>query len=423
MHSGRSLRSLSGISAIALVLAGCGGTGTGASASPAAKPSIFVQAATPVPNDSTPTLAASPTPAKTGGFTLAGKAFEFSGAFIPGWYWGLASRTNDAKLLSSAKQAGITVLHLMPPLLVAAKCGVYDQTEFKALDLFLDQASKQNIRVIIPFIHGLAMTQQGHGALTSSYGIETLIKDPKFKACFVSYMKAVVQRVNTVNKRKYSADPTIFGWEIIEEPISGEHNYPVRPPNVTLYEVRQWLDEMAKDLKAMDPNHLVGVQFSAAAIDTTELDDSSRSILDTPSLDFLEIEDGDVRVLQTERSNHLYDSAFKTGKPVVLFLSFTGLSYPDPGQSTPNDARLAKACSDLAWQATTLSAEFTAYQKKGAAGYVVFSWRLPGTTPDPIDRCFSYSTDTKLVFQALQKINATLGGLNSPGTGFASVAP
>lgn len=423
MLTGRSLRSLSAILAIALVLAGCGGTATGASASPASTPTSFVQEATPTPAEATPTVAASSTPARTGGFTLDGKPFEFSGAFIPGWYWGLATRSNDAKLLSSAKQAGITVLHLMPPLLIGTKCGVYDQTEFKALDLFLDEASKQNIRVIIPFIHGLAMTQQGHGALTSPYGIETLIKDPKFKACFVSYMKAVVQRVNTVNKRKYLADPTIFGWDIIEEPISGEHNYPVRPPNVTLYEVRQWLDEMAKDLKAMDPNHLVGVQFSAAAIDTVELDDSTRSILATPSLDFLEIEDGDVRVLQTARSNHIYDSVFKTGKPVVLYLAFTGLGYPDPGQSTPNDARVAKACSDSAWQAATLSAEFTAYQKKGAAGYIVFSWRLPGTTPDPVDRCFSYSTDTKLVFQALQKFNTILGSLNTPGAGLVKVAP
>ena len=286
-------------------------------------------------------------------FFVDGKPFEFVVAFIPGWYWGSDNRTNDqtdVQLFESLKQAGITVLHLMPPSLLGAKFGVYNESEFKKLDFLLDQASKQNIRVIIPFIHGLAMTQPGHEPLYSPYGIDTLIKDQDFKNGFVSYMLGVVNRVNSINGKKYSDDPTILGWEIIEEPISGDHNYPQRPPDVTQFEVRQWLDEMAKDLKTVDSKHLVGVQFAASIEGAPELEDKNSSILDTPSLDFIEIEDGDVRVLQTERSNHLYDLAFESGKPVILFISFTGLSYPDPGQSTPNEARLMKVCKDYSWQ-------------------------------------------------------------------------
>ena len=407
----------------ALLMAGCSGTSIGLTAQstsvlPTATLTNIPSTATTIPSTATPI-----TP-KVAKFFVAGKPFEFVGAFIPGWYWGSDNRTNDqtdVQLLESLKQAGITVLHLMPPSLLGAKFGVYNESEFKKLDFLLDQASKQNIRVIIPFIHGLAMTQPGHEPLYSPYGIETLIKDQDFKNGFVSYMLGVVNRVNSINRKKYSDDPTILGWEIIEEPISGDHNYPQRPPDVTQFEVRQWLDEMAKDLKTVDSKHLVGVQFAASIEGAPELEDKNSSILDTPSLDFIEIEDGDVRVLQTERSNHLYDLAFESGKPVILFISFTGLSYPDPGQSTPNEARLMKVCNDYSWQANTLTSEFSAYHKKGAAGYFFFSWRVPGKQPNPMDKCFSYSLDIPLIVQSFQQMNVDLGSLNSPGSGFAEV--
>jgi hypothetical protein len=405
---------------MALVLVGCSGT-TGsinARSTPTAATTNIPETDTPIP------LTATPIPRKIAKFFVDGEPFEFIGAFIPGWYWGGENRTNDqtdVQLMESLKQAGITVLHLMPPYLLGAKFGSYNESGFRKLDFFLDQASKQNIRVIIPFVHGLAMTQPGHEPLYSPFGIEKLIQDQDFKNGFVSYMHAVVNRVNSINGRKYSEDPTILGWEIIEEPISGSHNYPQRPPNVTEYEVRQWLDEMARDLKAADPNHLVGVQYAASIEGLPELEDKSLSMLETPSMDFIEIEDGDVRVLQTERSNRLYDLTFETGKPVIMFISFTGLSYPDPGESVPNEERLMKVCDDYLWQADTLSSEFSAYHQKGAAGYFFFSWRVPGKQLNPIDKCFSYSLDTPLVVQAFQQMDAYLGPLNSPGSGFTEV--
>ena len=222
-------------------------------------------------------------------------------------------------------------------------------------------------------------------------------------------MQAMANRVNSINGLKYSEDPTILGWEIIGEPISGAHNYPVRPPNVTHYEVRQWLDEMAKELKAVDPNHLVGINLTAGGDGAPEFEDKNLSILETPSLDFIEIEDADVRVLQTERSNHIYDLAFGTGKPVIMYISFTGLSNPEA------------VCNDYLWQANTLYSEFSAYHSKGPAGFVFFSWRVPGTQPPDFDKCFSYSLDTPFVVQSFQRMNAYLGPLNVPGLGFTTI--
>jgi hypothetical protein len=347
-----------------------------------------------------------------------GKPFEFVGGFIPGWFWGAAGPANDRLLLSSAKQAGFSVLHVMPPLVLSSKCDVYVERQFVAMDQFLDEAARQQIRVLIPFIHGLGMTESGYTtALYSPYGIESLVKDPKSKACFVDYVQAVANRVNSVNGRRYSADPTILGWDIIEEPISGEGNYPIRPPAVTLQEVRAWFTEMSGDIKAVDPNHLVGVEFTSAAIDGPELDDPSASVLNAPGLDFIEIEDGDVRVLQAERSNHIYDAGLATGKPTVIFIAFTGLSYPDPGETKPNDQRLATYCADVAWQAKTFFDEFLAYHQKGAAGYVMFSWRAPGIAAPAYDSCFSYSTDSTQVVDSFRRMSEFLGPLNTVGSG------
>ena len=307
----------------------------------------------------------------------------------------------------------------MPPI-VDAQFGVYKETEFRKLDSFLNQASRLGIRVLIQFIHNIAMTQPGYGPFYSPYGIETLIRDQSFKDAFILHMQAMANRVNSINGLRYSEDPTILGWVIIMEPISGAHNYPVRPPNVTHYEVRQWLDEMARELKAVDPNHLIGISVSAAGEGDPELEDKRQSILETPSLDFIEIEDGDVRVLQNERTNRYYDLAFGTGKPVVMFVSFTGLSYPDPGQSVPNEARMMAACNDYQWQANTLFSEFSAYRGKGAAGFSFFSWRVPGQQAPDFDRCFSYSLDIPLVVQSFQQMNALLGPRNAPGLGFTT---
>jgi hypothetical protein len=370
-----------------------------------------------------PTLTPTSTPlpkSMLGKLMVDGRRFEFEGGFVPGFYWGQSSQATDVMLLTGAKAAGLSALKVMPPPIVGKTCGTYQENWFQRLDQLLDEAARQNVRILVPFIHGVGMTQTGYdSALYSPYGVETLIKDPSFKACFVDYMRTMARRVNTVNGRTYSTDPTILGWEIIEEPLSNDQNFPIRPPKVTNLEVREWLTEMATDLRTVDPNHPIGVQFTPAGIDETALDDPSRSIVAVSGLDFLEIADADTRVLQTANSNRLYDAAFATGKPVIIFIAFDGLPYADPNEASPNMARMMKACDDLTWQADTLHEMFKAYQRKGAVGYLVYSFGFPGmhTSDDPADTCFQYTSETPNVADSMRQIAAELGPLNSPGAG------
>lgn len=63
-------------------------------------------------------------------------------------------------------------------------------------------------------------------------------------------MQTVLNRVNTITNITYKDDPTIFGWELMNEPRcesdpSGD-------------KLQAWIEEMAVFVKSIDPKHLVG---------------------------------------------------------------------------------------------------------------------------------------------------------------------
>ena len=53
---------------------------------------------------------------------------------------------------------------------------------------------------------------------------------------------------NTYNGRLYKEDPTIFAWDILNEPRETSGNYG---------NVQKWIDTNAAYLKSVDPNHMV----------------------------------------------------------------------------------------------------------------------------------------------------------------------
>jgi hypothetical protein len=69
---------------------------------------------------------------------------------------------------------------------------------------------------------------------------------------YQAYVTYVLNRVNTYNGRRYKDDPTVFAWELANEPDL--------PDNLDRsgQAIRAWVAEMAAFLKALDGNHLVG---------------------------------------------------------------------------------------------------------------------------------------------------------------------
>jgi len=74
------------------------------------------------------------------------------------------------------------------------------------------------------------------------------------QALYRDYIRALVTRVNGVTGKPYAADPTIMAWQLANEPRPGGSDA-VAVPNLPHY--YRWIDETARYIKTLDPNHLV----------------------------------------------------------------------------------------------------------------------------------------------------------------------
>jgi len=64
-------------------------------------------------------------------------------------------------------------------------------------------------------------------------------------------VKLVVQRVNTVTKKKYTDDPSIMAWEIANEPR------PMRPASISVF--KEFISHTAAFIRSMDKRHLITI--------------------------------------------------------------------------------------------------------------------------------------------------------------------
>jgi mannan endo-1,4-beta-mannosidase len=150
-----------------------------------------------------------------------------------------------------------TVPSLMP------QPGVYNEQVFAGLDYFLDQLSQRGIRAVMVLNNYWEWT--GGMAQYVSWGQGTKIPyrlDPggnyntftqyidRFYACapcqtaYRAHIQTVIKRINTVNNRTYRDDPTIFSWQLANEP----RNYPAN-----------WIGDLGQYIKSLDSNHMVTV--------------------------------------------------------------------------------------------------------------------------------------------------------------------
>ena len=386
-----------------LLIQSCGFAGTrtpeGMAASTALTDPGLTLATTPAEQ---PT--ATPTPKLPAGFFAGGKPFRFIGAFIPGWYWGDWSQANDVAIITEAKQAGISVLRIMFPDDYEYPLGTFQESQLVKVDHFMDIASRNGIYVIGSFIHGLGITTDTGSPFLDPSGIGALINRPEFRSGYKAHIATLANRTNTFNGRRYSEDPTIFAWMLIEEIVSAPWNYPSGFPDVSASQVAAWVEENAAYLKSIDPNHLVTINVTGAiSTFSSSLNQPWEPIIESPSLDFIEVEDAEARILLFPEKMDTIDEIYATGKPIVQMLSYTG-----------GDIDPVKYCNDYRWQADTMGQVADRYLSKGAAGLTIFSWRAGTVTPPSFDNCYSYDINNSDIVGMIQGIARELGLQNTP---------
>ena len=131
------------------------------------------------------------------------------------------------------------------------------------LDYVIAQAQENDVKLIITFINQWdafgGMAQYARWAGYSNAGESSKELHDKFytdetcKTWFKEYVTALLNRENSITGVKYKDDPTIFAWELGNEPRA--QSDPQCEKDI-LYE---WVKEMSAYVKKEDPNHMVSI--------------------------------------------------------------------------------------------------------------------------------------------------------------------
>ncbi|KAL3845099.1 hypothetical protein ACJIZ3_002502 [Penstemon smallii] len=203
---------------------------------------------------------------KGGDFVMNGRPLYFNG-FNAYWLMYMASdpSTKD-KVTETFKQAseygmnvartwafsdgGYRALQTSP--------GSYNEDMFKGLDFVVSEANKYGIYLILSLVNNWEgfggkrqYVQWGRDQGQYLNNDDDFFTNSVLKGYYKNHIKAVLSRVNSVNGIAYKDDPTIFAWELMNEPrcqsdLSGKT-------------IQDWVVEMSAHVKSIDKNHLLEV--------------------------------------------------------------------------------------------------------------------------------------------------------------------
>eukprot|EP01018_Ginkgo_biloba_P008514 Gb_04261 [translate_table: standard] len=134
--------------------------------------------------------------------------------------------------------------------------GVYDEQVFQALDFVVSEAQKHGIRLILSLANNYVnfggkaqYVQWARNAGQSLSSDDDFFTNPTAKGYYKNHVKAVLTRVNSVSGIAYKDDPTIFAWELMNEPRCQS--------DTSGRSIQGWIEEMAAHVKSIDGNHLL----------------------------------------------------------------------------------------------------------------------------------------------------------------------
>uniref|UniRef100_A0ACD5ZB29 Uncharacterized protein n=1 Tax=Avena sativa TaxID=4498 RepID=A0ACD5ZB29_AVESA len=200
-------------------------------------------------------------------FMVGGRPF-YSNGFNAYWLMYMGSDAADrSKVIATLDQAsllGATLVRTMAfndggsnrPLQISP--GVYNEDTFKGLDFVIAEAKKRGIYLILSLVNNWSdlggkrqyvqwARDQGH-YLSSD---EDFFTDGLIQRFYMNHVKRVLTRVNNFTGVAYKDEPTIFAWELMNEPrllsdLSGKT-------------LQGWITLMSAYVKSIDPNHMVEI--------------------------------------------------------------------------------------------------------------------------------------------------------------------
>lgn len=119
------------------------------------------------------------------------------------------------------------------------------------IDQLIAKAKKRNIRLLFSLLDFYDYTG-GSQQMSAWYGSTDrytfFFKDERTRADYEAWVRHVLERTNTITGIAYKDDPTIFGWDLMNE---------AQFSSVDL--ATDWITEMSAYIKSIDPNHMLGL--------------------------------------------------------------------------------------------------------------------------------------------------------------------
>jgi Cellulase (glycosyl hydrolase family 5)/Wzt C-terminal domain len=197
--------------------------------------------------------------AQGGQFVLNGSPFRFVGTnayfMLDAATYGSTAHTDG--MLALANSLGFTVLRTWGFLDGISRglqpsAGVYNESAFQAMDYVLYKADLAGVRLLVTLVNYWS----DYGGMPQyvkwcapGQAVDAFYTNATCKQMYKNYLSHFLNRVNTYNGRVYMNDPTVFGWELANEPRSGDATGTI---------VNQWAAETAAYVKSIDGNHVVG---------------------------------------------------------------------------------------------------------------------------------------------------------------------
>jgi mannan endo-1,4-beta-mannosidase len=219
------------------------------------------------------------------GFAVDGAPFRYGGT--NNYYLHYSSQLMVDDVFADARSMGLTVLrawtflecggdkpssaggcsqgtdHWMQRWSNAANAVVYNDTGpggLVQLDRMIASAAAHGIRLLLPFA-GNWRDFGGMDQYVTWYGLpfhDQFYTDARVKQDYRNWVAHLLNRTNTVTGVAYRNDPTIFGWELANEPRCIDAALPTSG-TCTADTVTGWAGEMSTYIKGIDSNHLVSV--------------------------------------------------------------------------------------------------------------------------------------------------------------------
>ncbi len=140
----------------------------------------------------------------------------------------------------------------------------WNEAAFVSLDLAIVEAARNNLRVqlcltnwwrdtggVVRYLRWAGLPDAADD--TQPYGINAeramlFYTNADTRRLYREHLERLALRRNTISGVLYRDDPTIFGWELMNEAQAVTGRWGER---------RAWITEMSSYLKSLDPNHLI----------------------------------------------------------------------------------------------------------------------------------------------------------------------